>query len=80
MPTLEFKAKQHVYAHHLTVPYRPLEPDEIRSCNPTDTDDNLIIHGDNLHHAQSLTPALCQSYQGHLHRPTLQHRQRGLGL
>ena len=36
MPTLEFKGKQHIYAHHLTVPYRPLEPDETRSCNPTD--------------------------------------------
>ena len=27
MPTLEFKGKQHIYAHHLTVPYRPLEID-----------------------------------------------------
>ena len=35
MPTLEFKGKQHIYAHHLTVPYRPLEPDETRSCNPS---------------------------------------------
>ena len=24
MPSLEFKGKQHIYAHHLTVPYRPL--------------------------------------------------------
>ena len=24
MPTLEFKGKQHIYAHHLTVPFRPL--------------------------------------------------------
>ncbi len=24
MPTLEFKGKQFIYAHHLTVPYRPL--------------------------------------------------------
>ncbi len=28
MPTLEFKGKQHIYAHHLTVPYQPIEPDE----------------------------------------------------
>ncbi len=27
MPTLDFKGKQHIYAHHLTVPYRPLIPD-----------------------------------------------------
>ncbi len=26
MPTLEFKGKQHIYAHHLTVPYRPSNP------------------------------------------------------
>ena len=56
MPTLEFKGKQHIYAHHLTVPYRPLEPDETRSCNPTDEDDNLIIHGDNLHALKALLP------------------------
>ena len=43
MPTLDFKGKQHIYAHHLTVPYRPDE----RSLNPTALDDNLIIHGDN---------------------------------
>ena len=56
MPTLEFKGKQHIYAHHLTVPYRPLKPDETRSYNPTDTNDNLIIHGDNLHALKALLP------------------------
>ena len=56
MPALEFKGKQHIYAHHLTVPYRPLEPDATRSCNPTNTDDNLIIHGDNLHALKALLP------------------------
>ena len=30
MPTLDFKGKQHIYAHHLTVPYRPMEPDADR--------------------------------------------------
>ncbi len=56
MPRLEFKGKQHIYAHHLTIPYRPLEPDEKRSCNPAGTDDNLIIHGDNLHALKALLP------------------------
>ena len=56
MPTLEFKGKQHIYAHHLTVPYRPLKTDETRSCNPTGEDDNLIIHGDNLHALKALLP------------------------
>ena len=56
MPTLEFKGKQHIYAHHLTVPYRPLEPDPGRSLNPAGVDDNLIIHGDNLHALKALLP------------------------
>ena len=56
MPTLDFKGKQHIYAHHLTVPYRPIEPAETRSCNPRGTDDNLIIHGDNLHALKALLP------------------------
>ena len=56
MPTLDFKGKQHIYAHHLTVPYRPIEPDESRSCNPSSADDNLIIHGDNLHALKALLP------------------------
>ena len=56
MPTLEFKGKQHIYAHHLTVPYRPLVPDPARSLNPDSADDNLIIHGDNLHALKALLP------------------------
>ena len=56
MPTLEFKGKQHIYAHHLTVPYRPLVPDAARSLNPADADDNLIIHGDNLNALKALLP------------------------
>ena len=56
MPTLEFKGKQHVYAHHLTVPYRTLVPDSARSLNSTGTDDNLVIHGDNLHALKALLP------------------------
>ena len=56
MPTLDFKGKQHIYAHHLTVPYRPLVPDAGRSLNPADVDDNLIIHGDNLHALKALLP------------------------
>ena len=56
MPTLEFKGKQYIYAHHLTVPYRPLAPDKARSCNPSGADDNLIIHGDNLHALKALLP------------------------
>ena len=56
MPTLEFKGKQHIYAHHLTVPYRSLEPDPELSLNPAEIDDNVIIHGDNLHALKALLP------------------------
>ena len=56
MPTLDFKGKQHIYAHHLTVPYRPLVPDHKKSLHPADKDDNLVIHGDNLHALKALLP------------------------
>ena len=56
MPTLDFKGKQFIYAHHLTVPYRPLVPDAAKSLNSAGADDNLIIHGDNLHALKALLP------------------------
>ena len=56
MPTLDFKGKQHIYAHHLTVPLRSIEPDESLSCTPAGVDDNLIIQGDNLHALKALLP------------------------
>ncbi len=34
MPTLDFKGKQHIYAHHLSVPYRSLIPDASKSIYP----------------------------------------------
>ena len=53
MPSLEFKGKSFVYAHHLSVPFRELVVDAKKSlpgkgAKPS-LDDNLIIHGDNLH-------------------------------
>ena len=56
MPELYFKGKQHIYAHHLTVPYRPLIADQAKSKNPTGPHDNLIIHGDNLNALKALLP------------------------
>ncbi len=60
MPTLDFKGKQLVYAHHLTVPARTLEPDAKKSLPPKgqkpSLDDNLIIHDDNLHALKALMP------------------------
>ena len=56
MPKLDFTGKQHIYAHHLTVPYRPLVPDFAKSVNPSGVEDNLIIHGDNLYALKALLP------------------------
>ena len=60
MPTLDFKGKSLVYSHHLTIPSRTLEPDAKKSLPPKGSkpslDDNLIIHGDNLHALKALMP------------------------
>ena len=33
VPTLEFKVKQHIYAHYLTVLYAPIIPNPNKSVN-----------------------------------------------
>ena len=60
MPTLEFKGKQFVYSHHLSVPFRELKVDDAKSLpaagQKPSLDDNLIIHGDNLEALKALLP------------------------
>ncbi len=57
MPTLDFKGKQYIHSHHLTVPFRALEVDKKKSLSDKPgLDDNLIIHGDNLHALKALMP------------------------
>ena len=65
MPVLNFKGKSIVYSHHLGVPFRSLEIDEKKSLpkkskngkkEKLSLDDNLIIHGDNLHALKALLP------------------------
>jgi adenine-specific DNA-methyltransferase len=56
MPELQFKGKEFVYNHHLTVPYRPLVPDTGKSVGKPSLNGNLIIHGDNLHALKALLP------------------------
>ena len=59
MPTLEFKGKPFVYAHHLSVPFRELIVAPKKSLpggNKASLDDNLIIHGDNLKALKALLP------------------------
>lgn len=60
MPSLEFKGKSFVYAHHLSVPFRELVVDAKKSLpakgQKPSLEDNLIIHGDNLHALKALLP------------------------
>ena len=67
MPSLEFKGKEVVFAHHLGAPFRPLLPasvfparKSVKSRAQADGidlgDANLLIHGDNLHALKALLP------------------------
>lgn len=78
MPELYFKGKEFVYNHHLTVPYRPLEPQPEKSTG--EDSGNLIIHGDNLHALKALLPHYAGKVDCIFIDPPLQHRQRKLVL
>ena len=56
MPELQFKGKEFVYNHHLTVPFRPLEMQADKGIGAPRLDGNLIIHGDNLNALKALLP------------------------
>ena len=56
MPELIFKGKEFVYNHHLSVPFRPLVPQIEKSIGKGNLDENLIVHGDNLHALKALLP------------------------
>jgi len=56
VPELQFKGKEFVYNHHLTVPFRPLEMQDGKGIGAPRLDGNLIVHGDNLHALKALLP------------------------
>lgn len=56
MPELQFRGKEFVYNHHLTVPFRPLEMRADKSIGDARLDGNLIVQGDNLHALKALLP------------------------
>ena len=56
MSELNFKGKDFVYNHHLSVPFRPLIADANKGIGEPSLADNLIIHGDNLHALKALLP------------------------
>ena len=53
---LDFKGKEFVFNHHLSVPYRPIVPHPEKSTGDPSADGNLVIHGDNLHALKALLP------------------------
>ena len=56
MTELNFKGKEFVYNHHLSVPVRPLEMQADKGIGDPSLDGNLIIQGDNLHALKALLP------------------------
>ena len=56
MTELNFKGKEFVYNHHLSVPFRPLVMHADRGIGEPSLDGNLIVHGDNLHALKALLP------------------------
>ncbi len=60
MASINFKGKNSVWNHHLSVPYQILEKDKKLSLKGENEDENLIIEADNLIALKSLLPR----YQG----------------
>jgi hypothetical protein len=46
VPELQFRGKEFVYNHHLTVPFRPLEMHADKGVGDARLDGNLIVHGE----------------------------------
>jgi len=56
MPTLQFKGKNIIWNHHLSVPYHTLDEVAELNFNPEKANGNLIIEGDNLLALKALLP------------------------
>jgi adenine-specific DNA-methyltransferase len=56
MPTLQFKGKNVIWNHHLSVPYHTLDVDPKLGFHAKKGNDNLIIEGDNLLAFKALLP------------------------
>lgn len=62
MATINFKGKNSVWNHHLSVPYQILEKEKKLSVKGKNEEENLIIEADNLIALKSLLP----KYQGRI--------------
>lgn len=56
MPTLQFKGKNAIWNHHLSVPYHTLESETSLDFQPEKGSGNFIVEGDNLLALKALLP------------------------
>ena len=56
MTELNFKGKEFVHNHHLSVPFHPLVPHADKGIGEVAFDGNLIVQGDNLKALKALMP------------------------
>ena len=56
MPTLQFKGKNIIWNHHLSIPYHTLDEVPKLHYQADKADGNLIIEGDNLLALKALLP------------------------
>jgi adenine-specific DNA-methyltransferase len=56
MPTLQFKGRNIIWNHHLSVPYHTLEEVEDLHYRPENSNGNIILEGDNLVALKALLP------------------------
>jgi len=56
MPTLQFKGKNIIWNHHLSIPYHTLDDVPELDCQADKANGNLIIEGDNLLALKALMP------------------------
>lgn len=56
MPTLQFKGRNIIWNHHLTVPYHTLDEVPALSFDPAKGEGNIIVEGDNLTALKALLP------------------------
>ncbi len=56
MPTLQFKGKNIIWNHHLSIPYHTLDEVEKLHFQPEKANGNLIVEGDNLLALKALLP------------------------
>jgi len=56
MPTLQFKGRNIIWNHNLSIPYHTLEEEESLGFQSSKSNGNLIVEGDNLIALKSLLP------------------------